>query len=260
MRLGALSVFHIIHIWCYPFVFTVVVVHILHFKRIVMVCNLFRNAFLNVKKRHKTCFKINTQIKYIYSACPSNRLGISTKEVFNNILVLLKSSFDLPKKILHHPQKNISKNRYYLYWRTWHFWNIGQWCLKIKAATILPFNKLDLLSAPLAFFVYVEEWRETRFCIVKTFSYKICTCSKWINTEGQVERLLTSYLSNSFRMFLFSFNTGQTFSNNIRNSRRKCAKENFDMILPFLFSFFSKLVKLILNYLKGLEKCSSNLL
>ena len=241
MRLGALSVFHIIHIWCYPFVFTVVVVHILHFKRIVMVCNLFRNAFLNVKKRHKTCFKINTQIKYIYSACPSNRLGISTKEVFNNILVLLKSSFDLPKKILHHPQK-ISKNRYYLYWRTWHFWNIGQWCLKIKAATILPFNKLDLLSAPLAFFVYVEE---TRVFIVKTFSDKICIpkYSKWINTAGQLqtswrnaslhEQLLTSYLSNTFRMFLFSFKAKQTFSNNIRNSRRNCDKENFGIILPF---------------------------
>ena len=156
MRLGALSVFHIIHIWCYPFVFTVVVVHILHFKRIVMVCNLFRNAFLNVKKRHKTCFKINTQIKYIYSACPSNRLGISTKEVFNNILVLLI----YPKKSCITPKKIYLKIVTTLYWRTWHFWNIGQWCLKIKAATILPFNKLDLLSAPLAFFCVC--WRMKR--------------------------------------------------------------------------------------------------
>ena len=132
------------------------------------------------------------------------------------------------------------------------------WKSKLPQSCLL--TNLIFFQLLLHFFVYVEEWRETRFCIVKTFSYKICTCSKWINTEGQVERLLTSYLSNSFRMFLFSFNTGQTFSNNIRNSRRKCAKENFDMILPFLFSFFSKLVKLILNYLKGLEKCSSNLL
>lgn len=116
------------------------------------------------------------------------------------------------------------------------------WKSKLPQSCLL--TNLIFFQLLLHFFVYVEEWRETRFCIVKTFSYKICTCSKWINTEGQVERLLTSYLSNSFRMFLFSFNTGQTFSNNIRNSRRNCAKENFDMILPFFVLLLLKIGKI----------------